>query len=137
MALLEPRGATFPFLEPAELLEDPVFGFRPYGQIVRIEDYVADGRYVLRAELPGIDPDKDVEVTVDDGMLYIRAEKTRKITEPHRSEFAYGALTRAVTLPAMAKTDDVKATYRAGVLEISVGLVEGEKAGGRRIAVES
>lgn len=102
----------------------------------QVEDYIAEGRYVLRTELPGIDPDKDVEVTVEDGVLHIRAEKTRKTTEPHRSEFAYGSLSRSVTLPATAKTDDVEAVYQDGVLEVSVGLAEGKKAEGRRIAVE-
>ncbi|MFI9846644.1 Hsp20/alpha crystallin family protein [Nonomuraea sp. NPDC051941] len=122
--------------ELLEWLEHPTLGFRPFGQILRVEDYVADGRYVLRVELPGIDPDKDVEVIVDDGVLHIRAEKSRKTTEPHRSEFAYGSLSRSVTLPATAKTDDVKAVYKGGVLEVSVGLAEGRKAEGRRITVE-
>ncbi|MFC5821761.1 Hsp20/alpha crystallin family protein [Nonomuraea harbinensis] len=136
MALLERGGTRFPFPALTEWLEHPMFGFRPFGQIVRIEDYVADGRYVLRAELPDVDPDKDVEVTVEDGVLFIRAEKTRKLAEPHCSEFVYGSLTRAVMLPAAAKTDDVKATYKAGVLEISVELAESEKKEGRRITVE-
>jgi HSP20 family protein len=135
MALLE-RRTRFPFPELTEWLEHPMFGFRPFSQIVRIEDYVADGRYVVRAELPDVDPEKDIEVTVEDGVLYIRAEKTRKVTEPHRSEFAYGSLTRAVMLPAGARTDDVKATYKAGVLEVSVGLAEAEKSQGKRIPVE-
>ncbi|MFI7707418.1 MULTISPECIES: Hsp20/alpha crystallin family protein [Nonomuraea] len=136
MNLPERRDIRFPFPELVEWLEHPMFGFRPFGQILRIEDYIADGRYVLRAELPGIDPGKDVEVTLDDGVLHIRAEKTRMTTEPHRSEFAYGALSRSVTLPETAKTDDVKASYTGGVLEVSVGLAEGKKAEGRRITVE-
>ncbi|MEV1248695.1 Hsp20/alpha crystallin family protein [Nonomuraea sp. NPDC050022] len=113
-----------------------MFGFRPFGQIVRVEDYIADGQYVLRAELSGIDPDKDVEVTLGDDVLHIRAERTRRVSEAHRSEFSYGSLSRSVTLPAAAKTDDVKATYAGGVLEVSVGPAEGKKAEGRRIAVE-
>ncbi|MEU8404348.1 Hsp20/alpha crystallin family protein [Nonomuraea sp. NPDC048892] len=136
MNLPERRDIRFPFPELLEWMESPMFGFRPFGQIVRVEDYIADGRYVLRAELPGIDPDKDVEVTVDGGMLHIRAEKTRQSAEPHRSEFAYGALSRTVTLPATAKTDDVKAVYQGGVLEVSVGLTEEKKAEGQRITVE-
>ncbi|MFI7700669.1 Hsp20/alpha crystallin family protein [Nonomuraea sp. NPDC049480] len=136
MSLPERRDMRLPFTELFEWLEHPVFGFRPFGQILRVEDYIAEGRYVLRTELPGIDPDKDVEVTVDDGVLHIRAEKTRKTTEPRRSEFAYGSLSRSVTLPATAKTDDVEAVYKDGVLEVSVGLAEGKKAEGRRIAVE-
>ncbi|WP_206068584.1 Hsp20/alpha crystallin family protein [Nonomuraea composti] len=135
MKLPERREIRF-FPEMLEWMESPMFGFRPFGQIVRVEDYIADGRYVVRAELPGIDPDKDIEVTVLGGMLHIRAEKTRKCTEPHRSEFSYGSLSRTVTLPATARTDDVKAVYRGGVLEVSVGLTEEEKAEGRRITVE-
>ncbi|MGW2220469.1 Hsp20/alpha crystallin family protein [Nonomuraea sp. NPDC001684] len=136
MSLPERRDVRLPFPELMEWLEQPMFGFRPFGQILRVEDYIAEGRYVLRAELPGIDPDKDVEIVVDDRVLHIRAEKTRTTTEPHRSEFAYGALARTVTLPAAAKTDDVKATYANGVLEVSVGLAEEKKAAGRRITVE-
>jgi HSP20 family protein len=136
MALLERAGFKFPFPELTEWLEQPMFGLRPFGQIIRIEDYVADGRYVVRAELPDIDPDKDVEVTVEDGVLYIRAEKSRKVAEPHHSEFAYGSLTRAVMLPSGADLDDIKATYKAGVLEVSVGLPESQKSEGRRIAIE-
>ncbi|WP_433519342.1 Hsp20/alpha crystallin family protein [Nonomuraea sp. CA-143628] len=137
MSLPERREMRFPFPELFEWAEHPMFGFRPFGQIIRVEDYIKEGRYVLRAELPGLDPDKDVEVTVGDGVLHIRAEKTRKVDEPHRSEFAYGSLSRSVTLPATADTDDVKATYKGGVLEVSVGLTEGKKAEGRRIAVEN
>jgi HSP20 family molecular chaperone IbpA len=42
---------------------------------VRLEDYVEDGHYVVRAEVPGIDPEKDLEVTVSGRMLGIRAER--------------------------------------------------------------
>ncbi|GAA3168353.1 MULTISPECIES: Hsp20/alpha crystallin family protein [Nonomuraea] len=136
MSLPERRDVRLPFPELMEWLEQPMFGFRPFGQILRVEDHIADGRYVLRAELPGIDPDKDVEIIIDDRVLHIRAEKTRRTAEPHRSEFAYGALARTVTLPAAAKTDDVKATYVNGVLEVSIGLAEEKKAEGRRITVE-
>jgi HSP20 family protein len=101
-----------------------------------VEDYIADGRYVLRAELPGIDPDKDVEVTVNAGVLHIRAEKTQKLTVRHRSEFSYESLSRSVTLPLAAKIDDIKATYKGGVLEVSIGLAERENVEGRRIPVE-
>jgi HSP20 family molecular chaperone IbpA len=136
MNLLERRDTRLPFPELIEWLENPMFGFRPFGQIVRVEEYIADDRYVVRAELPGIDPDKDVKITVDGGALHIRAEKTRKAAEAHRSEFAYGALSRSVTLPATALVEDVKATYMNGVLEVSIGLATDKKAEGRRITVE-
>ncbi|ETK30753.1 Hsp20/alpha crystallin family protein [Microbispora sp. ATCC PTA-5024] len=138
MNLVERSQGRFLFPELLELLESPVFGFRPFGQVIRVEDFVADGRYVLRAELPGIDPDKDLEVTVGHGVLHIRAEKAREVKdakEPRRSEIAYGAFSRSVTLPPTAETEDVTAAYKDGVLEITVGLKEEHAAEGRRVLV--
>ncbi|GII05995.1 Hsp20/alpha crystallin family protein [Planobispora takensis] len=116
-------------------LEAPLAGLRPVmGQMIRFEDYVKDGRYVLRAELPGIDPDKDVEITLTEGVLTIRAERHHEEKEAHRSEFRYGAFTRSITLPAGADAKDVKATYDQGILEVSVKLSE-HKPEGTRILV--
>ena len=136
MILPERRDIRIPFPELFEWLEHPMFGFRPFGQVIRVEDYVADGKYVLRAELPGMDPDTDVEVTVDGGALHIRAEKAaHEDKEPRRSEFAYGALYRSVTLPPGAKVEEITATYKSGVLEVTVPLAEPKKVEGKRIAV--
>ncbi|MFD2352370.1 Hsp20/alpha crystallin family protein [Nonomuraea ferruginea] len=136
MNLPERRDVRFPFPELLEWVENPMFGFRPFGQLVRVEDYIADDRYVLRAELPGVDPEEDIEVTVDGGMLHIRAEKTHRATEPHRSEFAYGALSRTVTL-----LDHGQDRRRQGRLQgrgpgDQRGAGGGEEGRGRRIAVE-
>ncbi|MEN3533632.1 Hsp20/alpha crystallin family protein [Microbispora sp. ZYX-F-249] len=136
MTLMERSPGRLFFPELLELLESPVYGFRPFGQIIRVEDFVADGRYVLRAELPGIDPDKDLEVTVGHGVLNIRAEKTKEAKEPRRSEITYGAFSRSVTLPPTAREQDVTAAYRDGVLEVTVGLEEEHKTADRRIVVQ-
>ncbi len=98
--------------------------FRPFGgHPVRIEDYVEEGgRYVLRAELPGIDPAKDVTVTVADGVLTVKAERRDETKEEHRSEFRYGAFVRTIALPAGADEDDVEATYTDGILEVRIGM---------------
>jgi HSP20 family protein len=103
-------------------------------QSLRVEDYVTDDRYVLRAELPGVDPEKDVEITVDDGVLTVRAERREERKEVNRSEFRYGSLTRSVTLPAGAREDDVTASYADGILEVSVGL-GAEKPQPRRVPI--
>src|SRR6476646_8325195 len=68
---------------------------REGGHALRIEDRLEDDRYVVRAEIPGIDPDKDVEITVSDGVLTISAERREEISEKGRSEFHYGSLIRA------------------------------------------
>jgi HSP20 family protein len=95
------------------------------GQGIRIEERMADDRYVLRAELPGIDPAKDVQLSIVRGELRLQVERKETHTEPGRSEFHYGTMLRCVALPPGVKPDTVTATYADGILEV-VALV-GEK----------
>src|SRR5215207_5260897 len=95
-------------------LEGPFTG----GQMMRVEDYVEEGQYVLRAELPGLDPDKDVDITVENGVLTVKAERREEKKEAHRSEFRYGAFRRSVSLPPGVDESNVKATYANGILEV-------------------
>ncbi|MBC9717394.1 Hsp20/alpha crystallin family protein [Streptomyces sp. TRM66268-LWL] len=101
---------------------------------IRIEETLTDGTYVLRAELPGIDPAKDVELTVTEGVLTLRAERTAQTTEKHHTEFRYGTFARSVRLPAGARGDDATADYKDGVLTITVPVPEA-KSGTRTIPV--
>lgn len=91
---------------------------------MRIEEFVDDGKMVVRAEIPGIDPDKDVEVFVQNGVLHIRAERKResRIEEKgsFRSEMHYGEYSRSVALPEGASEKDVSAAYKDGILEVRV-----------------
>ena len=107
--------------------EEPFLTLRPYlAQPIRVEDAITDDHYTVRAELAGIDPEKDIEATVGAGYLTIHAERTDKTEGKHRSEFRYGSFTRSLPLPPTANEDDVTAAYRDGILAISVGL-KGEK----------
>jgi len=97
------------------------------GLTMRMEEFVEDDHtLVLRAELPGLDVDRDVEITVDKGMLTIGAERKEHVTEGeegtsgYRSEFRYGSYRRTLTLPRDASADDIKATYADGILEVRV-----------------
>jgi HSP20 family protein len=92
--------------------------------LIRLEDEVQDGHYVVHAELPGIDPAKDVDITVRNGQLTIKAERTEKKETKGRSEFSYGSLVRSVTLPPGANEDDIKATYDNGILTVDVAVPE-------------
>jgi len=119
-------------------IESPFSVLRPFlAHPMRLEDFLEDGHYVVRAELPGIDPEKEVEVTVSNGMLHIRAERREETKTRHRSEFHYGAFSRHVPLPEGADEDDVTATYDQGILQVTVGLRENEKATGRQIPVQA
>lgn len=86
----------------------------------RVEEYVLDDRLVVRTELPGIDPDKDVEITLSGGLLTIHGERREEHRDNGRSEFSYGAFSRSVALPNGADEDDVTATYQDGILEVSI-----------------
>jgi HSP20 family molecular chaperone IbpA len=89
-----------------------------------VEDFVRDGKYVIRAELPGIDPDKDLEVTIANGILTINAERREEFTDSRRSEFHYGTFSRSVTLPAAADEKHIEAIYGRGILEVTIKLTE-------------
>ncbi|ARG59229.1 hypothetical protein B1T45_03240 [Mycobacterium kansasii] len=104
-------------------------GLRPMfdTRLMRLEDEMAEGRYEVRAEMPGIDPAKDVDITVRNGQLTIKAERTEKKEFEGRSEFSYGSFVRTVSLPDGADEDDIKATYDKGILTVSVGVSEPAK----------
>ena len=108
-------------------------------RLIRLEDEMAEGRYVVRAELPGVDPAKDVDITVRDGRLTIKAERTEKTETKGRSEFSYGSFVRSVTLPAGANEDDIKATYDKGILTVDVAVPEQAAAAAaeKHIAVQA
>jgi HSP20 family protein len=100
-----------------ELFADGESAARP-----AIETRVDDGKYIVRADLPGIDP-KDVDIKVVGDMLTIkgsREEKTEtKKADYFRREIRYGAFERAIGLPEGIKAEDLKASYHDGVLELT------------------
>jgi HSP20 family protein len=105
-------------------------GLRPAfdTRLMRLEDEVKDGRYEVRAEIPGVDPAKDIDITLRDGQLTIKAERSEKKEFDGRSEFSYGSFVRTVSLPTGADEDDVKATYDKGILTVSVAIAESKPA---------
>lgn len=109
--------------------------------MIRVEEEIRDNEWCLRAELPGVDPDQDIDISVADGVLSISAERRQEERqedkEGFRSEFRYGSFHRSMSLPANATAEDIKASYKDGVLEITVPVPEptGENASGRKIPV--
>jgi HSP20 family protein len=107
------------------------------GDLIRVEEYREDGTLVIHADLPGIDPDKDVELTVSGGMLHIEAERREEEKREEkgyvRREVRYGSLSRSLPLPEGVTEADVTATYKAGVLEIRVPEPKRETA--KKIAI--
>jgi HSP20 family protein len=111
--------------------------FVPFGDRhpVRIEEHQDADRYLLRAELPGMDPQKDIQVSVQDNELSITAERTVERHDKAHSEFSYGSFVRTVRLPGGAAVDKMSAHYDAGILEVTVPLAA--QATSRQIPVEA
>jgi HSP20 family molecular chaperone IbpA len=110
----------------------PAFG----NHVIRVEDEMSDGKYEVRAEMPGVDPAKDVDITVRDGVLTIKAERTEKKESEGRSEFSYGSFARSVRLPRGADEDAITATYDKGILTVTVP-VAADKTAEKRVEVKS
>ncbi len=95
-----------------------------FDEFIRIEESMHDGQLEIRAELPGIDPERDVDISIADGLLTIRAERKEdssvETAGRRRSEFRYGACTRTVPAPDEVRAADIKATYKDGILTVVV-----------------
>ncbi len=118
-------GRTF-----AEFLRWPVFPLLGLTREfpMRLEEFADGAHLVIRAELPGVDPDKDVQITIDNGLLTISGERRSEIKSDekgrHFTEMQYGSFTRTIPLPDGASDNDVTASYRDGILEVRVPLAE-------------
>jgi HSP20 family protein len=132
----------WPEWSPARrLLDRPEFwrGLWEAEDALRVEEFQDGDTLVVRAEMPGIDPDRDVEITVANHLLRVKAERRQETkTEDkkgYRSEFRYGSFTRTLPLPAGATEDDVKAGYSDGILEVRIP-IDGPAAEAKKIPVE-
>lgn len=98
--------------------------FEGMSNLMKVEEFVEGDTVVIRAELPGIDPEKDVEISVADGIMHLQAVRRERSEEErpegYRSEFRYGSLERRFRLPQGTTEQDIKATYQDGILEVRV-----------------
>jgi HSP20 family molecular chaperone IbpA len=124
---------------PEMFAGSPLFAtFRPLfdRNMMRLEEEMKDGSYEVRVEMPGVDPAKDMDITVQDGLLSIKAVRSRNAQSNGRSEFSYGAFARTVPLPAGVNVDDIHAAYENGIVTICIPLPDGAPTP-HRIEVET
>jgi HSP20 family protein len=107
---------------------------------IKTEEYHEGDTLIVRAELPGIDPDKDIEITVSGGVVHLRARREQKAERTdkrgYRSEFRYGQFRREIALPEGTASEDVKASYANGILEVRVPCPEKAEPAAVKVAVE-
>lgn len=108
--------------------------------VVHLEEYMEDGTFVIRAELPGLDPDKDIQLEVGSGMLHLTARREERKEEErpsgYRTEFRYGSFERVIRLPEGASEADVTASYQNGILEIRVPVPTVEEKAPTKVPIE-
>lgn len=105
---------------------------------LRVEAYRDGNTLVVRTDIPGIDPDKDLDITVTDDTLQIAAVRRDPAYKDHpgyRSEVHYGEHSRSIPLPRGANAETVRASYIDGVLEIRAQLRQQSGSSGTKVHV--
>ncbi len=141
------RVSNRPWRSPFDNLFDALFGedsrlpvltgnaaFSP-----RIDVKEDDASYEISAELPGLD-EQDLEITVDDGTLVLRGEKSAASEEKEgkffRTERIYGRFERAFHLPDGVQDDAIEAKFKNGVLTLHLPKKEEAKKVVRQVEVK-
>jgi HSP20 family protein len=103
-----------------------------------VEVFQKNNELTIRADLPGLKRD-EVTVEVSDQTVTIQGERKREVQEEHegiyRSERSYGSFWRVIPLPEGAITEQAKANFRDGVLEITMPVPPPSTSKGRRIEI--
>ncbi|MGO9454010.1 MAG: Hsp20/alpha crystallin family protein [Candidatus Binataceae bacterium] len=123
--------SPFRFLEEFEDKQEEIFA-------PAIESYVKDGNLVVRADVPGLEP-KDIEVSILGNILAVKGERKSeqevKKEDYLRREVSYGAFERRMSLPEGTATDKVKATFKSGVLEVTLPMAK--EAVAKKVPIEA
>jgi HSP20 family protein len=106
--------------------------------------FAKDGDLVIHLDLPGIDPVKDVKITIEDGELVVTGERKKeeeyRDADYYRVERLYGTFERHFPIPKTIDQHAVMATYTEGVLEVvlkgAVLVAQAKKEQAKEIPVE-
>ena len=143
----EPKRALSPFEEMDRLFEDyfsrgwmrpfrwewPSLGelAKPFeGKMPKVDVIERDDEVVVKAELPGVEK-KDLDVSVTENSVTIKGTTSHEEKEEkgnyYRCEISRGAYARTVALPSYVDADKAKASFKDGVLELTLPKVEKSK----------
>lgn len=144
------RSDIFNELEEMRKEMDKVFDTRPFGRLPAlrlteqepwmpsVDMFEKDDELVIRADLPGLDP-KDIKLTMENDVLTIEGERKheKEIKEEnfYRQEAFFGKFLRRMGLQPGLKPEDMKATYKKGVLEVRLPRVKTTAA--KQIPIET
>jgi HSP20 family protein len=113
------------------------FGF---SEMPSIDIAETDDALTVSADIPGLE-EKDVQVSLEERTLILRGERRHEHEDKkknyHLIERSYGSFHRTISLPDGINHDDVKASFKNGVLKVRLGKVPGAKSSSRKIPVEA
>lgn len=117
------------------------FGLSPLGganglRWPHVEVIERDKDVCVNAELPGLD-ENDIELRVEDNVLVLRGEKRTDFSDEERnySERTYGRFERQLALPAEVDEERASATFRKGVLSVTLPKTERARQRAKRITI--
>ena len=127
--------ATMPWTGMSNLKQELERFFGPFGEL-KLDEFPALGDWapsmdvsetkealVVKAEVPGLDP-KDIQISLQEQYLTIKGEKTRETTDKeeryHRVERFYGNFARSVRLPVGVDGSRVTASFKNGLLTVTL-----------------
>ncbi len=113
-------------------------GALEYGQWIPAVDLKEEeSQFVLKADMPGMKKE-DLDINVENNVLTIsgdrRFEDEEKKESYHRIERAYGRFVRSFTLPTRVQSDAIGASYKDGILEVTIPKAEESKP--KKIAIK-
>jgi HSP20 family protein len=148
VALGAERDPFRAFRREMERMFDDVYRGWPFGALAegeerlvspRIDVSETDGELLVTAELPGME-EKDIDVTLAGNMLIVRGEKKseseRKAEDYHVMERSFGRFSRTIPVPFEADPDQVKASFKQGVLTVKIPKPAEIKEKSKKIAIE-
>lgn len=107
---------------------------------LRVDIAETDNEIAVTAELPGV-PEKDIDVTLEDDVLCIRAEKKSEAEKGEKNwrvlERSYGAFERAIRVPAGIDPEKVNARFENGVLTVTLPKPPSAMSAAHKISVKS
>jgi HSP20 family protein len=143
---LRPRKNEDTFLTDAgfpaffeDFFDVPVLFGRAFGNNLAVDVYEEKDNIVAKVELPGAKPE-EVKISIEGDLLKITGEKKQekeiKREDYYQSQVRYGKFQRFIQLPAEVKTDQAKATYKNGILKITMPKAQEKQSKDVRINIE-
>jgi len=127
-----------PAFTPFNDLFDTLFNDKAFSKLPAVNIAETDNQYEVELAVPGLKKE-DFKINLEESVLTISAENKKEAVEEGkkvtRKEFSYSSFSRSFTLPEIADSDNIQASYTDGVLSITIAKKKEEKAQAKQIQI--